>query len=177
MLNGGSSSGKSSIATCLQQQLPQSWLTLGVDDLIRALSHGPADTTAGGSLHFNTDGSISVGDAFHRAEGAWYQGVAAIARAGAQVIVDEVFLDGGLSQARLAAALEGLTVVWIGVRCDPDEAEARETQRLDRIHGQARDQAARVHREVRYDLTVDTTKTSSSQCARTILEWLARTDS
>jgi chloramphenicol 3-O phosphotransferase len=47
VLNGGSSSGKSSIATCLQQQPEQTWLTLGVDELIRALSHGPTDTTAG----------------------------------------------------------------------------------------------------------------------------------
>ena len=177
VLNGGSSSGKSAIATCLQQQLEESWLTLGVDDLIRALSHGPTDTTAGGSLHFGSDGSISVGEAFHQAEVAWYQGVAAIARAGAAVIADEVFLDGGRSQARLAAALQGLAVVWVGVHCDPEVAETREIQRADRISGQARDQAVRVHRGVRYDLIVDTTRTASSQCARTIVEWLSSTDS
>jgi chloramphenicol 3-O phosphotransferase len=106
VLNDGSSSGNSSIATCLQQQLEESWLTLGVDDLIRALSHGPVDTTAGGSIHFASDGSISVGEVFHHAVAAWYQGVAAIARAGAAVIADEVFLDGGRSQARLATALQ-----------------------------------------------------------------------
>jgi chloramphenicol 3-O phosphotransferase len=177
VLNGGSSSGKSSIAACLQQQLEESWLTLGVDDLIRALSHGPMDTTAGGSIHFGADGSISVGEAFHQAEAAWYQGVAAIAHAGAAVIADEVFLDGAKSQARLAAALQGLTVVWVGVRCDPDVAESRGIQRGDRIRGQARDQALRVHQGVRYDLVVDTTRTASSQCAGTIVEWLTRTDS
>jgi chloramphenicol 3-O phosphotransferase len=177
MLNGGSSSGKSSIATCLQQQLEETWLTLGVDDLIRALSHGPTDTTAGGSIHFASDGSISVGEVFHDAEAAWYQGVAAIARARAAVIADEVFLDGGKSQARLAAALQGLTVVWVGVRCDPDVAETRGIQRGDRIRGQARDQALRVHQGVRYDLVVDTTRTAPSQCAGAIVEWLTRTDS
>ncbi len=177
VLNGGSSSGKSSIATCLQQQLEETWLTLGVDDLIRALSHGPMDTTAGGSIHFASDGSIGVGDAFHQAEAAWYQGVAAIARAGAAVIADEVFLDGGKSQSRLAAALRGLTVVWVGVRCDPEVAETRGIQRGDRIRGQARDQALRVHQGVRYDLVVDTTKTAPSRCAGTIAEWLTRTDS
>ena len=50
VLNGGSSSGKSSLAACLQERLEGTWLTLGVDDLIRALSHGPADTTAGAHL-------------------------------------------------------------------------------------------------------------------------------
>jgi chloramphenicol 3-O phosphotransferase len=177
VLNGGSSSGKSSIATCLQHQLEETWLTLGVDDLIRALSHGPTDTTAGGSIHFASDGSIGVREVFRQAEAAWYQGVAAIARAGAAVIADEVFLDGGKSQERLAAALQGLTVVWVGVRCDPDVAETRGTQRGDRIRGQARDQALRVHEGVRYDLVVDTTRTAPSQCAGTIVEWLTRTDS
>jgi chloramphenicol 3-O phosphotransferase len=176
VLNGGSSSGKTSIATCLQQQLGNTWLTLGVDDLIRALSHGPTDTTAGRSLHFNPDGSISIGKAFYQAEVAWYEGVAAIARAGAAVIADEVFLDGVRSQARLSAALQGLRVIWVGVHCDPDVAESRENHRPDRIHGQARHQAERVHQGIRYDLIVDTTRTESSRCARTILEWLSRTD-
>ena len=177
VLNGGSSSGKSSIAACLQHQLDGTWLTLGVDDLIRALSHGPTDTTAGGSLHFGSDGSITVGEAFHQAEVAWYQGVGAIARAGATVIVDEVFLNGGRSQARLAAALHGLSVVWVGVHCDASVAETREIQRADRVRGQARDQATRVHAGVRYDLVVDTTTTSPFQCAVTISEWLTRHDS
>ena len=82
VLNGGSSSGKSWIATCLQQQLEETWLTLGVDDLIRALSHGPTDTSAGRSIHFGSEGSIVVGEVFHQAEAAWYQGVAAIAARG-----------------------------------------------------------------------------------------------
>ena len=177
VLNGGSSSGKSSIATCLQQQLEGMWLTLGVDDLIRALSHGPTDTTAGGSLHFSSDGSISVSQAFHRAQADWYQGVGAIARAGTGVILDEVFLDGGRSRAPLEAALDGLSVVWVGVHCDPEVAENREIQRADRIRGQARDQALRVHRGVRYDLAVDTTDALPSQCAGTIVEWLTSADS
>lgn len=177
VLNGGSSSGKSSIATCLQQQLEGTWMTLGVDDLIRALSHGPTDTTGGGTLRFSADASISVGEAFHQAEAAWYQGVGAIARAGGAVIADEVFLEGGRSQGRLKAALHGLSVVWVGVHCDPDVAETREAQRGDRLRGQARDQAVRVHKGVRYDLVVDTTRTSPSQCAGKIVEWLTRSDS
>jgi chloramphenicol 3-O phosphotransferase len=174
VLNGGSSSGKSSLAACLQQRLEGTWLTLGVDDLIRALSHGPSDTTAGGTLGFRSDASIAVGESFRHAEHAWYQGIAAMAHAGANVIVDDVFLDGAGAQARLAAALDGLTVVWIGVHCDPDVAEVRERLRADRIIGLARDQATRVHRGVRYDLTVNTTSAPSDECAVTIVEQLWR---
>ena len=52
-----------------------------------------------------------------------------MALAGAAVIADEVFLEGATSQDRLAAALHGLSVVWVGVHCDPDVAETRESQR------------------------------------------------
>lgn len=37
VLNGGSSSGKSTIARCLQEILPAPWLRLSVDDLAEAL--------------------------------------------------------------------------------------------------------------------------------------------
>ena len=94
VLNGGSSSGKSSIAACLQRRLKGTWLTLGIDDLIRALSDGPSDMTAGGTLEFSSDGSIVVSAAFRRAETGWYEGLGAMARIGTPLIIDEVFLDG-----------------------------------------------------------------------------------
>jgi chloramphenicol 3-O phosphotransferase len=168
VLNGGSSSGKSSLAICLQERLPGTWLTLGIDDLIRALSHGPTDRTAGGSIDFKPDGSVAIGQAFRTAEASWYEGLAAIARAGTGVIVDEVFLEGGHSQAQLQAALQRLVVLWVGVRCHPAIAEARELRRPDRMKGLARDQAERVHEGVSYDIVVDTTETSPAECAKLI---------
>ena len=173
VLNGGSSSGKSSIATCLQRRLEGTWLTLGIDDLIRAMSHGPADTTAGGTLEFTSDGSVVVGAAFRRAETGWSEGLAAMARAGTDLIIDEVFLGGGESQARLRTALMGLSVVWVGVQCQPVVAEARELQRADRNIGMARHQAERVHRGVEYDVVVDTSETAPDDCAAAIVAWLA----
>jgi chloramphenicol 3-O phosphotransferase len=133
--------------------------------LIRAMSHGPTDTTVAGSLDFKPDGSIAIGPAFRQAEASWYEGLAAIAHAGTGVIMDEVFLDGGESQVRLRRALEGLAVVWIGVRCHPVIAEAREIRRGDRMRGLARDQAERVHEGVSYDIVVDTTDTLTADCA------------
>jgi chloramphenicol 3-O phosphotransferase len=177
VLNGGSSSGKSSIATCLQRRLEGTWLTLGIDDQLRALAHGPSDTTAAGSLEFRPDGSVVVGETFRRAEAAWDKGLAAMAQAGIGVIVDEVFLAGGRSQARLRAALEGLPVVWVGVRCRPAVAEARERARADRNIGMARDQAERVHRGVSYDVVVDTSGTAPDECASAIVAWLTDHDS
>jgi chloramphenicol 3-O phosphotransferase len=63
-----------------------------------------------------------------------------------------------------------LAVIWVGVRCQPEIAEARELEREGRIRGMARDQAERVHAGVSYDMMVDTTDTSAAECAMAIAE-------
>jgi chloramphenicol 3-O phosphotransferase len=123
-------------------------------------------------MEFKPDGSIRVAPAFRRAQASWYQGLAAMARAGTRLILDEVFLDAGNSQARLQRALDGIAVAWVGVCCDPDIAEARELSRGDRIKGLARDQADRVHEGVGYDITADTTDTPTAACATLIADWI-----
>ncbi|OOC03264.1 chloramphenicol phosphotransferase [Amycolatopsis azurea DSM 43854] len=165
VLNGGSSSGKSTIARCLQTVLPEPWLTLGVDTLIDAM---PASVDEG--IDFAVDGGVSVGFGFQRLEHAWMTGVAAMVRAGARVIVDDVFLGGAASQQRWRDALDsaGLEVLWVGVRCGGAVAAARETVRGDRVTGMAETQAESVHRGVVYDLEVDSGANDALVCAREI---------
>ncbi len=117
--------------------------------------------------------AIDVGPEFYATQAAWYAGIAAMARAGVGIIMDEVFLDGEGSQDNLRKALAGLRVAWVGVRCDADVAEARERDRGDRTPGLARDQATRVHAGTAYDLIVDTTRSSPSQCAQAVIERLS----
>lgn len=166
VLNGGSSSGKSGIARCLQAILPDPWLTIGTDTLIQAMPATMQTSAAG--IEFAVDGTVSVGPEFRRLEAAWIEGVAAMARAGVGVIVDEVFLGGAASQWRWREGLAGLSVRWVGVRCETAVAAAREVARGDRIAGMAAAQADLVHRGVVYDLEVDTTGTEAMDCARTI---------
>jgi chloramphenicol 3-O phosphotransferase len=66
VLNGGSSSGKSGIARCLQAILPDP---------------------------FAPDGEVIVGPQFRTLEAAWITGVAAMAQAGARIIVDDLLVD------------------------------------------------------------------------------------
>ena len=166
VLNGGSSSGKSRIARCLQAILPGSWLAIGVDTLVEALP--PSLRGPGAGIELADDGGVSVGPEFRRLEDAWMMGVAAMARGGARVIIDDVFLSGAATQRRWRRALDGLAVLWVGVCCDGPVAAARETARGDRVGGMAASQADLVHHGVRYDLTVDTTRTEALACAREI---------
>jgi chloramphenicol 3-O phosphotransferase len=124
--------------------------------------------TSDGGIGFAPDGEVIVGPEFRALEAAWIAGVAAMARAGARVIVDEVFLGGAGSQAEWLKALSGLRVLWVGVRCDAAVAAGREVARGDRIIGMAAAQAGLVHQGVSYDLEVDTTHAEAMECARTI---------
>ena len=166
VLNGGSSSGKSGIARCLQAVLPDPWLTLGVDTLIQAMPVSSGGQATG--IEFGSDGEVIAGPEFRTLEAAWIEGIAAMARAGARIIVDEVFLGGPASQQRWKAALGPLQVLWIGVRCESAVAQAREIARGDRVAGMAASQAGVVHQGVVYDLQVDTTHAEALDCARAI---------
>ncbi|GAA1354953.1 chloramphenicol phosphotransferase CPT [Streptomyces beijiangensis] len=169
VLNGGSSSGKSTIARCLQDVLPDPWLTFGADTLVDAMP--AAMLTAESGIGFAADGEVSVGPAFRELEAAWIAGVAAMVRAGARIVIDEVFLGGAESQQRWVRELDGVPVLWVGVRCDSDVAEQRELARGDRVPGMAASQAELVHLGVRYDLEVDSSRTGAMECARTIAAW------
>ncbi|MET8686179.1 chloramphenicol phosphotransferase CPT [Streptomyces sp. NPDC004732] len=166
VLNGGSSSGKSGIVRCLQSVLPGPWLAFGADTFVGALPASMQASDAG--IEFAADGTVSVGPEFRALEAAWIEGVAAMARAGARIVVDEIFLGGAGSQHRWQQALGGLPVLWVGVRCDGEIAAAREIARGDRAVGMAASQAETVHRGMVYDVEIDTARTESMECARTI---------
>jgi chloramphenicol 3-O phosphotransferase len=166
VLNGGSSSGKTAIARCLQAVLLQPWISLSVDDLVAALPPSLAGVDDG--IAFGQHGEVLVGGGFREIEAAWLAGVAAMARAGARVIFDDVFLSGAASQERVRASLNGLQVLWVGVRCAPEVAADREIARGDRTAGMAATQAETVHQGVVYDIEIDTSHTESLDCARAI---------
>jgi chloramphenicol 3-O phosphotransferase len=166
VLNGGSSSGKSTIARCLQGILPRPWLSFGVDDLVAAI---PQEGIEDGSLlRIKDDGQVEVGPGWRDLEEAWYCGIAAIAANRSGVILGEVFLEGARNQDRLRAIFGNLKVLWVGVKCDSRVAAAREVSRPDRVAGMAESQAVIVHEGVVYDVVVDTSHASPEVCAARI---------
>ena len=69
-------------------------------------------TPDGHTIH--ADGSIEIGPGFRLAHEQWRSSVGALVHAGANVILDEVFLEGAEDQVRWRHTFEGHVVTWSG---------------------------------------------------------------
>ncbi len=93
--------------------------------------------------------------------------IAALAAQGNHLVVDEVMTRDGQAE-EYRHLLSDFDVRLVGMFAPLEVLEARERQRADRAIGLARWQYDRVHRDVVYDLNIDTTKSSPMQSARII---------
>ncbi|MFE1310704.1 AAA family ATPase [Streptomyces sp. NPDC058755] len=158
LLNGTSSSGKSSIARALLDLLDGTWFHMPVDAFHSMRCDKPiADEDLQAEIDRTAKG-------FHRA-------VAGMAAGGNNVVVDHP-----LSRRwRLLDLLDLLVpedAVLIGVRCPLPELERRERERGDRQAGLAAMQYDQVHSHGDHDLDVDTSLLSPEECALRIRDFL-----
>ena len=164
ILNGGSSAGKTTLGRSLQSALSDTWLLLGIDLLIWMLPPRMINDADGLSVH---EGVIVHGGLFMSLYAGFRTAVAALARSGVNVLLDDLTLDGTADQHRWSDALQGLEVLWVGVRCDPAIAAEREP-------GDKADcRASRVIRQIPYTSVFITTWKSilvSSVCVSQCLE-------
>ena len=114
---------------------------------------------------------VVLGDVGRRLFMAHRRAVAAWARTGFDVLVDEVALDAAAVHD-WGVALDGLDVVWVAVRCDVDVLEAREAARGDRAVGLTRTQAAVVHEHAPYRHELDTTHTGTDELVARLIALL-----
>ncbi len=163
VLNGTSSSGKSTLTRALQARLDGPWLGVGIDTVVFALPGRYLDqplwsdvfryvpAPPGDAAPFR----IETGELGHRLVEGLHGMVATLAGAGLSVIVDHVLLEPGWLPD-LAARLAGFEVLFVGVRCPLEVVVERERSRRDRTLGQAAAHHDVVHRAGGYDLEVDT---------------------
>jgi chloramphenicol 3-O phosphotransferase len=154
LLNGTSSSGKSSIAKELLAMLDGTWFHLGVDQFhhIRARRDWTDDTFL---------------PVFQRTVLGFHRAVAGMASAGNDVVVDHVLGE----RWRLADCLtifDGFPVLFVGIRCSLPELERRERERGNRTVGRAAVQFPLVHQHGIYDLEVDSERHTPAECASLI---------
>ena len=166
VLNGASSSGKTTLCRALQGALAGTWFTFGVDAF---LSGSPIDLyEREGGISFPKDGKITRGAEYHALYDTWRASIRALVDGGMNILLDEVFLDGSADQEAWRRHLPDDTL-WVAVHCDADEAERRELERGDRNLGMARYQTGVVHDGVTYDLELDNAATPTPDAVAQIV--------
>jgi len=184
ILNGASSSGKSSIARELQLILPKNYLHIGIDTFIAMMPEKSnrldcSDVMSDGfyfkseSKEGRTVQKIQSGDYGKAVNGAYHSTVKHLADLGLGVIVDDI-MDGSSEQGSWKLALGTTDTLFVGVYCCSEVLTEREQLRGDRIQGSAVEQAMRVHEGVKYDLEVLTSTNTAKDCAQTIATHIKR---
>ena len=162
LLNGTSSSGKSTLAKALRARLADPFCFYASDQLaaaeFRPIKQKMDDTNP-------QDERARFFDGFHRS-------IVSFARAGNDILVEHIVEE--LSWARqLRELLAPLDTFWVGVHAPLEEIERREQERGDRKIGEAR-YHLKTHDFCQYDIEVDTTNSEEFVVSSIVEAWRAR---
>ena len=168
ILNGTSSSGKTSIVAALQDMLAEPFLDAGIDKFIWMLPRRYMNRPLWNEV---LGLATEAGPVGQRLMSGMHQTISALSRAGNNVVADHVLVERQwlLECSRLFSELPAL---FVGVRCPLEIVEQREASRQDRTLGQARAQLHLVHAHGIYDLEVNTAESSPEDCALQIKQRL-----
>ena len=185
LLNGCSSSGKTTLAEKLQQLLPEPYQHIALDQYrdgmparVRGLNAPPGSDGARGLnvvpafIEGNPVTEIHFGDFGETVLRAMRRSTAELAAMGIPVIVDDLlfkktYLDD------YVALLEPESTWFVGVHCDLEIINAREANRMGRFPGTATAHYELVHAHGQdYDLEVDTSHATPREIAEEIIDRL-----
>ncbi len=169
VLNGTSSSGKTSLVRALQTRLAEPYLDLGIDRFVFALPQRYLDRPLWDDVLGLADRAGATGEAL---VSGMHHAIAATARAGLNVIADHVLVEAAWVE-EAARLFRELPAYLVGIRCPLEVLEERERSRKDRTLGQARTQFPVIHKYTTYDLEVDTRKCGPEECAEQVIARLA----
>jgi chloramphenicol 3-O phosphotransferase len=159
LLNGASSSGKTTLAMVLQNRLAIPHFHLNIDDFIRTL---PAHVRLNPAAFEQYLPRIIAG--FHSS-------AAALANTGNSIIIDHV-LERPEWLKDCLDTFRNIEVVFVGLRCSLQELVRRELARQNRDVGIAKYHYQRVHAHEVYDLELETTNRTPEECAKAVIDYL-----
>jgi len=154
VLNGVSSSGKSSLANEITKLLPD-FFAFSIDEY---------DYIIEKMEDRENERLIPV-----ETEYFYYHNVAMFADKGVNLILDQIIHD-SITSKYFYELLNGYEILLVGVHCPADELSRREHDRGDRRIGLAQSQLNFVHQHEVYDVEVNTHHNSTSECAKQIVE-------
>lgn len=162
ILNGTSSSGKTSIAEQLLLQLDRPYFYIPFDAINAMRSRSRTKELD----------PLNLEAVLERTRLGHLGAVAGMARASNDVIMDGVLRERSwlLDSLRI---FESFDVVFVGIRCSLPELERRECLRGDRGEGQAARQFDHVHAHGLYDVECDSELVPPAECAAKIVRFLS----
>ena len=156
ILNGVSSSGKSTLSRVLQDKVSEAFFVITGDDFMEMLGRSKY-------VDISTEAYIQ----FYTAE---CQTAKALSDIGMNLIMDNVFLkDEKVGLKEWVELLHDYPVLFVHVTCPLEELRRREKERGNRDIGQGESQLTDLNPQDTYDITVDTTK---DECVDKIIEAL-----
>ena len=164
LINGASSSGKSTLARQLQQTLPIPFWHFSFDHL-RDSDALPMARVRSGEFDWSAM-RPAVFDGFHRC-------LPVLAETGNNLIVDHI-IENEMWMWDLVKLLAGLDVFFVGVHCPLPELERRERARGDRRVGEARTDYQVVHGFAEYDLEIDSMQPCQTNVNTLVDAWECR---
>ncbi|MCG8609007.1 MAG: chloramphenicol phosphotransferase CPT family protein [Pseudomonadales bacterium] len=160
LLNGASSSGKTSIVAPLQRLMPEPFVHVSVDRNHESFPHHCWD--------FNSIESSEI----DRFISGYHACVATLALYGNRVIFDTV-LCSTFDRDECSLLFTNCKPFYIHITCSLPELENRERLRHDREQGLAASQVRLIANCGPFDLEVDTTSDSPYKCAEKIAAFIS----
>ena len=163
ILNGTSSSGKTTLAKALLDRLDNSYTYLSLDNYIKSIfksyeTHYPKI--------FENEKAISV--IIPNLVLTFHDIINAFLMNNQNVIVDHVLQENEWKDD-LFSKIKQYNVFIIGIYCSIGELEKRERERKDRKIGLAAYQFNRVHENMKYDIELNTEENNVEECINEIL--------
>lgn len=159
VLNGTSSSGKTTTARAIQSISAEQYLLCQLDAFWHMTPrHVPASSKN-----------------FPNMKLALAKSVRGLVETGHNVIVDIIFCA-DKTYAEISSELKGIDLTIVKIDCPLAELAKREEQRGDRKIGLAQSQYKAVHIGADYDLVINTANHTPEQCAEMILAHKSKVD-
>lgn len=164
LLNGASSSGKSTLAAALQLMLDEPFWHYSIDHLLAAKVL-PTERI--------DEGHFSWRDLRPRFFAGFHATLPVLAEAGNNLVVEHI-IETAEWMDRLARLLHAHDVYFVGLHCPLEELERRESARGDRRVGEARGDFETTHRFCSYDLEVSSSRPVQRVAQEVVAGWKSR---
>lgn len=164
VLNGTSSSGKTTLARAFQERAASLFLNFSIDNIFSSLPPSALERVVAGTT--------IPGLPYLELHRAYYACVRELAALGRDLIIDNAITSRAQAE-RLVSAIDGHRVLLVAVWCPAEILEQRERARGDRSHGLALRQTGTIDRWLDYDLRIDTSVLTEEEGAERVVAALS----